>query len=341
MTKIILSVDDSASVRQMVQLTLQGAGDAGRHGRDRSQHARDERARPDPRAAQAAGLSRRADPVSHHRIRRRDEEAGEGGRRDRVDHQTVPAGAARVGREEGSRSMTPVDATETFRQEAQELLEQLEHTLLEIGHRPGDADLIDTAFRALHTIKGSGAMFGFDRVAAFTHHVETTFDLVRKGKIAATAELIALTLAAKDQMRQLIEAPDAASDAEGHAILARLQAAVDGATGAATPAESGPTTWRVNFRLPSGAMATGSNPLLLIEELRGLGEATVTAQTAMVPALEDLDPTECHVGWEVVLTTVQPREMIEQVFLFLLDDMESVSYTHLRAHETRHDLVCR
>jgi two-component system chemotaxis sensor kinase CheA len=193
--------------------------------------------------------------------------------------------------------MTPVDATETFRQEAQELLEQLEHTLLEIGHRPGDADLIDTAFRALHTIKGSGAMFGFDRVAAFTHHVETTFDLVRKGKIAATAELIALTLAAKDQMRQLIEAPDAASDADGQAILARLQAAVDGASGAAAPAESGPTTWRVNFRLPSGAMATGSNPLLLIEELRGLGDATVTAQTAMVPALEDLDPTECHVAW--------------------------------------------
>jgi two-component system chemotaxis sensor kinase CheA len=218
--------------------------------------------------------------------------------------------------------MTPVDANETFRQEAQELLEQLEHTLLEIGHRPGDADLIDTAFRALHTIKGSGAMFGFDRLAAFTHHVETTFDLVRKGKITATAELIALTLAAKDQMRQLIEAPDAASDAEGQAILARLQAAVDSASGTAAPAEAGPVTWRVHFRLPKGAMATGSNPLLLIEELRGLGEATVTAQTAAVPALEDLDPTECYVGWEVILTTAQPREMIEQVFLFLLDDME-------------------
>ena len=94
--------------------------------------------------------------------------------------------------------MTQVDATETFRQEAQELLEQLEQTLLEIGHQPGDADLIDRAFRALHTIKGSGAMFGFDRVAAFTHHVETAFDLVRKGKVAVTAELIALTLAAKD-----------------------------------------------------------------------------------------------------------------------------------------------
>jgi two-component system chemotaxis sensor kinase CheA len=218
--------------------------------------------------------------------------------------------------------MTPVDATETFRQEAQELLEQLEQTLLEIGHRPGDADLIDRAFRALHTIKGSGAMFGFDRVAAFTHHVETAFDLVRKGKVAVTAELIALTLAAKDQMRQLIEAPEAASETEGQAILQRLQAAVDSASVAATPTVAGGVTWRVRFRLPKGAMATGSNPLLLVEELRGLGEATVTAQTELVPALEDLDPTECYVGWEVLLTTAQPREMIEQVFMFLLDDME-------------------
>ncbi|MDR3469522.1 MAG: chemotaxis protein CheA [Xanthobacteraceae bacterium] len=222
--------------------------------------------------------------------------------------------------------MTPIDATETYRQEAQELLEQLEHALLEIGHRPGDADLIDSAFRALHTIKGSGAMFGFDRVAAFTHHVETAFDMVRKGKVAATAELVALTLAAKDQMRRLIEAPDAASDADGRAILDRLQAAVDSATVGAAPVESGaaagPVTWRVRFRLPSGAMATGSNPLLLIEELRELGEATVTALTEQVPALEDLDPTECHVGWDVILTTLEPRERIEQVFLFLLDDME-------------------
>ena len=104
--------------------------------------------------------------------------------------------------------MTGVDPSETFRQEAQELLEQLEQALLDLEHAPGDTDLIDSAFRALHTIKGSGAMFGFDRVAAFTHHVETAFDLVRKDQVSASAELIALTLAAKDHIRRLIEQPN-------------------------------------------------------------------------------------------------------------------------------------
>jgi len=226
--------------------------------------------------------------------------------------------------------MMSVDATDTFRQEAQELLEHLEHALLDLERTPADGDLIDSAFRALHTIKGSGAMFGFDRLAAFTHHVETAFDLVRKGKIAATGALIALTLAAKDQMRRLIEAPEQADEETGQAILDQLQAAVDSAAVTAKPGESAASigteaalpTWRVRFRLPKGAMATGSNPLLLIDELHSLGQATVVAQTETVPPLEELDPTECYVGWDALLTSDQPREAIEQVFLFLLDDME-------------------
>ncbi|NVO12446.1 MAG: chemotaxis protein CheA [Rhodoplanes sp.] len=232
--------------------------------------------------------------------------------------------------------MITIDATDTFRQEAQELLEQLEHALLDLEHRPADADLIDGAFRALHTIKGSGAMFGFDRLAAFTHHVETAFDLVRKGRVSANAELIALTLKAKDQMRRLIEAPAEADDAAGEAILASLRIVLDAAMspGVAPDApsapalatdaagQSGEATWRVKFRLPKGTMATGSNPLLLIEDLHALGGAVVVAQTDQVPAIDELDPLDCHIGWEVHLTTEKPRDAIEEVFMFLLDDME-------------------
>ena len=73
------------------------------------------------------------------------------------------------------------DPTETFRQEARELLEQLELGLLDLEHDPSNSDLINSTFRALHTIKGSGAMFGFTDVASFVHEFETAFDRVRKG----------------------------------------------------------------------------------------------------------------------------------------------------------------
>ena len=99
---------------------------------------------------------------------------------------------------------------------------QLEDTLLDLEDRPADAELIDTAFRALHTLKGSGAMFGFDALAAFTHHVENAFDVLRKTKRAPTRALIEVALAAKDRMRVLIAHPGTAGAGEGDAILAEL-----------------------------------------------------------------------------------------------------------------------
>ncbi len=230
--------------------------------------------------------------------------------------------------------MSSIDPAETFRQEAQDLLEQLEQSLLDLEHAPNDSDLIDSAFRALHTIKGSGAMFGFDAVAAFTHHVETAVDRVRKGEVAPSGELIAVALAAKDHMRSLIEQPGAPTVTDGEAILRELQRIVAAGCvpGLTLAASNGPAaleaapdrsvSWRLRFRLPKDAMATGTNPLLLLDELRGLGSLTVVAQTEEVPPLETLVPTECHIGWDCVLSTSAPRAAIEQVFLFVLDDME-------------------
>ena len=221
--------------------------------------------------------------------------------------------------------MTGTDPSAIFRQEAQELLEQLELALLDLEHEPNNSDLIDSAFRALHTVKGSGAMFGFDAVAAFTHHVETAFDLVRKGKVAPSRELIAVALAAKDRMRLLIEQPGTTDTAAGDAILRDLKAIIDGpSVPAATAAEAEPTvaTWRIRFRLAKDAMAMGTNPLLLLDELRTLGAATIVAQAGTVPPLEDLVPTECHLAWDVILTTDRPTSAIEDVFMFVIDDME-------------------
>ena len=220
--------------------------------------------------------------------------------------------------------MSTIDPAQVFLQEAQELLEQLEQSLLDLEHTPNDGELIDTAFRALHTIKGSSAMFGFDAVAAFTHHVETAFDLVRKGRVTPSRELIAVALAAKDQMRLLIEQPENASATLCDAILADLSQVMAGATDSRSDEseQTVPNAWRIRFRLPADAMATGTNPLLLLDELRTLGPATVQARMDGVPALEDIDPSLCYLRWVVTLRTGQPRAAIEQVFLFVLDDTE-------------------
>jgi two-component system chemotaxis sensor kinase CheA len=213
------------------------------------------------------------------------------------------------------------DPAEVFRQEAQDLLEQIEQGLLDLARHPGRRELIDAVFRGLHTLKGSGAMFGFDELAAFTHHCESAFDRVRKGEVAATAEIVSAVLAAQDHMRALAERREA-HQSVGDALLAQLHRAVEEASGSAAPAAApGAATWRITFSLPPEALVNGARPLPLLDELRAMGECSVKAVTDGVPLLGALVPTECHLAWEVILTTDQPRSAIEDVFIFVIDDM--------------------
>ena len=94
---------------------------------------------------------------------------------------------------------------QAFLIEANDLLAELETSLLELEGNQSDVDLIDRVFRAMHTIKGSGAMFGFDAVADFTHEVETVFDLVRDGHLRVTKEIIDLSLQARDQIQSMLD----------------------------------------------------------------------------------------------------------------------------------------
>ncbi|HEY4201652.1 MAG TPA: chemotaxis protein CheA [Devosiaceae bacterium] len=228
--------------------------------------------------------------------------------------------------------MSRPDPVDTFRQEARELLEQLEQGLLDLEQRPGDSDLINSTFRALHTIKGSGAMFGFTAVASFVHEFETAFDRVRKGETAATPELVAIALDAKDHIHKLIEQPDV-QIAGGEEILNALrrivatdsfpEAPLQEEVHTAAPAPVAVASqWRVRFRLPSDALVYGTNPLLLLEELATIGPCEIRALTDTIPTLDVIDPEVPYVGWDVLLTAEDPRSAIDDVFLFLRDGMD-------------------
>ena len=67
--------------------------------------------------------------------------------------------------------------------------------------------LIGRVFRTMHTIKGSGAMFGFDRIAKFTHEIETVYDKIRNGQIPVTKEIISLTLRVRDAIKEMLDDP--------------------------------------------------------------------------------------------------------------------------------------
>jgi len=227
--------------------------------------------------------------------------------------------------------MSAMDPTEVFRQEASELFEVLEGALLDLGQRPDDRELVDSAFRALHTIKGSGAMFGFDKVASFTHEFETAFDRVRKGEIKPTQELISVALAAKDYIRALIEDPQSTDDIIGEGILDDLRrfvssdqpaASVAAIAEAPPPAESKQAGWHLYLEFESHILRNGSNPLDLLEDLCKLGPCFVVPVTDGIPFLDEMEPEDCYLKWDVKLHAACGKDAIDDVFMFVSDEMK-------------------
>jgi len=226
--------------------------------------------------------------------------------------------------------MNNLDPIAVFRTEAAEQLEVIEAGLLDLTRNLDDKAQIDAVFRGLHTLKGSGSMFGFDQLAAFTHHCETAFDRVRKGEAPATSELIAAVLDAQGHMQALLDQPNGDHDAMSTRLLEQLHRAVgreasssNQPTASKQQASAAPTlrTWQLDFRLPADSMINGTNPLGLIDELRELGECKLSVSTDALPPLDTMDPRQLYLGWNATIVTDKPRSDIEDVFIFVMDEM--------------------
>lgn len=225
-----------------------------------------------------------------------------------------------------------------FFDEANELLDNLEEQLLALSDNPSDPETIAAVFRAMHTIKGSSAMFGFKEISTFTHEAESAMDQVRNGIIPVTPELIDLLLKARDHIRGLLDAgmevsPEVHQLSENLIFEFKIYVQKNGgnANEASSPVkkislvpkvdEKPSATWRIKFRPSKTIMQNGTRPELLIKELTELGTATVVPFYTDLPLLSEMDSELCYFTWDVILTTDKSKNDIEDVFIFL--DSES------------------
>lgn len=225
---------------------------------------------------------------------------------------------------------------QAFKEEAYDLLGELESALLELEETPDDHDLVDRVFRAMHTVKGSGAMFGFDDIATFTHDVETVFDKVRSGEIAVTKPLLDYTLKARDHIYELLEdeTGEAADSSEAKEIIkglrelsgaaeeqaAQQESEASGETGADSDGEA--VTYRVRFSPAREIFMSGMDPIALIEELTELGPNRVVAHIGDIPPLSEYNPDYCYLWWDIILSTDRGEDAIKDVFIFVEDDCD-------------------
>lgn len=214
------------------------------------------------------------------------------------------------------------DIAAVFLEEASELLESLEQGLLKLQADPNNLDLVNAAFRDLHTIKGSGAMFGFTELAAFIHKFETAFEKIRSGQIKVSASLIRVALRAADEIKGFL-AGDAAMTPARQAILDDLELAVSpGQTPVETAVSASDAGWRLSFRLASDALALGARPEALLDELRGLGAFNLVADLSRIAPLDQIETQACLLGWSTDLPASAREDDIKAVFMFHEGNME-------------------
>ncbi len=231
---------------------------------------------------------------------------------------------------------------DAFLQESEDLLAEIEESALALGGDEASSELINRLFRAFHTIKGSGAMCGFNQVAAFTHHVETMLDKVRSGVVPVSPGLAEAVLAAKDQIKVLLVAEqggDPVPSGSSEKLIARLgKLSLAGSEETAAPVIASPApspnaamptipvaeeqSWNIRFRPSPDILASGGNPALLFRDLKKLGPCVILAHTDQVPALEEIKPNLCYFWWTITLHSPADENGIRDVFMFVEDGSE-------------------
>ncbi|EDP6891930.1 response regulator [Campylobacter upsaliensis] len=122
---------------------------------------------------------------------------------------------------------------EDFLVEAFELVEQIDHDLVELESNPEDLELLNRIFRVAHTVKGSSSFLNFDVLTKLTHHMEDVLNKARHGELKITPDIMDVVLESIDRMKTLLNSirdngNDSAIGMDIGPICARLTAISEG-----------------------------------------------------------------------------------------------------------------
>ncbi len=217
-----------------------------------------------------------------------------------------------------------------FLDECNENIELLEGGLMRMGEGEDDADTLNEVFRAAHSIKGGGSTFGFLPMAELTHHMETLLDEMRSGRRPVVEKDVDLLLLGLDAVQEILSDSRnevGADHPDRMKIQAQLEAAVlvdaaEGGDEGAAPAADGAASveaapgpdWVVSFAPNSDFYLRGNDALLILRELRRLGEVKVCVDTKMLPEWDKVDVNNSYLTWQLEVPGTVAQSDILEVF---------------------------
>lgn len=218
---------------------------------------------------------------------------------------------------------------QAYMEEAKELLDSLEQDFIALETNADDNELIHKVFRELHTVKGSGGMFGFERLSKFVHDLETLYDLIRNDKLLLTQEIVSLSLKFVDFCQFLLNEPDEneSVDLEQQLIESLhdlIPPVTDEPRKKSKPVGNESISlkqklYRIQFIPDKDIFVKGINVSIIYNNLSSLGRCFSFAHEENIPEINDINPEFCYTGWTFILTTSESINTIKDIFIFVED----------------------
>ncbi|MBM3225939.1 MAG: chemotaxis protein CheA [Candidatus Tectomicrobia bacterium] len=225
---------------------------------------------------------------------------------------------------------------QVFFEESLEGLDTMESSLLHLDEDASDSEVINTIFRAAHSIKGGSATFGFQELTSFTHVMENLLDEMRAGRRQVTPPAVALLLQAVDCLRGMMLAlqdNSAVDQPRVDDLYAQLEALWHAAPDESAPApaptvpeapeaspQGHPRGWHITFQPHLAMLRSGNDPVRMFRELTDMGTLTTRVDMRQLPPLTELDPENCYLAWELTLESVVDERQVRDVFAWVEDE---------------------
>ncbi len=235
---------------------------------------------------------------------------------------------------------------DTFFEEADERLAELETELSRILAEGPDNEGLNAIFRTAHSIKAGAAAFKFKELVEFAHIFEAVLDLLRSSQLQADEEILKLMMEAGDVLADLVDAARDSRDVDNASFINvqnRLSGLMEGDQNSSAPAQepvdeskelSASETeteeeddllekqYEIVFNTKPDLFLHANDPILIARELGSLGDIETHVDVSKLPELDVIDPKSSYLNWSFQLKTDQSLEDINEVFEFVLDDCD-------------------
>lgn len=227
-----------------------------------------------------------------------------------------------------------------FIEEASDILQTLEQTILDLENSPNNSALIEEVFRAMHTLKGTASMFGFEQIGQLTHHLENIYDLIRNGRIPVDRTILDLTLETVDFLNINLKAEEHDDFSEEFKVFEDKIARVyennqdipfDGnqrEIESIAKQMSDMQTWFIRIKPVDDLEDRGIKIHYIFDDLTETGKIHIYTRENVVDSNIDS-------YWEIILITDQPQDEIDDILMFIEDicEVELLANVDLLKHE--------